>query len=93
MSDRFRIDGEKLSLHPERVAQWRAADTWEKAQHLFPIYVEASPVGACSHRCRHCAVDYIGYKNVQLESTRMFDILRDMGDAGVKAIMLSLIHI
>ena len=46
MNDRHRIDSEKMSLHPSRVAAWlEARDDWEKAKNIFPLYVEVSPVG------------------------------------------------
>ncbi len=54
------IDGQKLHLHPKRMADWLAAkDDWGKAQYVFPIYVEISPIGACIHRCTMCSVDYM----------------------------------
>lgn len=60
MSDAMRIDGQKLDLHPLRVAKMIAAmDDWETAQHVSPIYIEISPVGVCNHECTFCSVDYI----------------------------------
>lgn len=60
MGDALRIDGQKMDLHPRRVAAWLdAKDDWEKAQHIFPIYAEISPVGVCNHECTFCSVDYM----------------------------------
>jgi cyclic pyranopterin phosphate synthase len=60
MADTFRIDAEKMSLHPRRVAAWLdAKDDWSKARDIFPIYVEVSPVGYCNHECTFCGVDYM----------------------------------
>ena len=83
----FRIDSHKLNFHPERVAQWRAADTWEKAKEIFPIYVEVSPSGACNHRCTFCAVDYIGYKPLLINNWIMRRMISEMGACGVKSVM------
>lgn len=58
--DKTRIDGQKLDLHPARVAQWLAAkDDWAKAQNIYPMYVEFSPYGVCNHQCTFCSVDYV----------------------------------
>lgn len=86
----LRIDGEKLHFHPARVAQWQMADTWEKAREVYPVYVEVSPVGACNHRCTFCAVDYIGYKSVMLDSPLLKNRLMEMGgELDVKSVMFA----
>jgi DNA repair photolyase len=56
MGDRYRIDGHKLSYHLPRVAAWL------EGRPVFPIAMEASPSGACNHRCLFCAVDYLEYR-------------------------------
>lgn len=87
MSDRFGIDSHKLAYHPGRVAQWASAKDWESAKSVYPVYVEVSPVGACNHRCTFCAVDYIGYQQVFLETAVLKDRLVEMGGLGVRSIM------
>lgn len=85
----FRIDAHKLMFHPERVAQWKNADTWEKAKELYPIYVEIAPCGACNHRCTFCAVDYIGYKAVMLNTYKLNRVMGELGSCGVKSVMFA----
>lgn len=88
MTDRYAIDGHKLMYHPQRVAQWlEAAEDWQSAKSVYPVYVEISPVGACNHRCRFCAVDYIGYQSVRLDSSLLADRLAEMGRLGVRSVM------
>lgn len=88
MADLYQIDGQKLSLHPQRVAQWLdAGDDPRALIKIAPLYVEVSPVGACNHRCVMCSVDYIGYKNVRLERPALERALSDMGRMGVKSVM------
>jgi pyruvate-formate lyase-activating enzyme len=92
MRDRFRIDSEKISLHPERVAQWlRARDDWEKAKDVFPIYVEISPVGYCNHECTFCGVDYMldRPEKPQLKPEVMNALLGDMAKNGVLSVMFA----
>ncbi len=88
MNDPYRIDGHKLIYHPERVAAWRGAGgEWAAARSIYPLYLEISPVGACNHRCRFCAVDYIGYQPRRLSLEVLERALPEMGAAGVKAVM------
>lgn len=88
----IRIDSSKIMYHPERVAQWlqgHRSNDWEIAKKTYPLYVEISPCGACSHRCTFCSVDYIGYKSVQIEGTLLRTRLREIAELGVKSVMFA----
>ena len=90
MADPNQIDGHKLFYHPRRVAQVvEAGADWEKAKHIYPIYVEVSPIGACNHRCTFCSVDYIGYKPNRLSIDVMSKRLPELSRLGVKSIMFA----
>ena len=90
VADRFGIDSHKLIYHPHRVAQWLdARHNWDAARNVYPLYVEFSPVGACNHRCKFCAVDYIGYQSKRLDLEIISPKLREMGQLGVKSIMFA----
>lgn len=86
----YLIDGQKLSFHPHRVAQWLDAENdWEKVKKVYPLYIEIAPVGACNHRCTFCSVDYIGYKAVMQDKTVLKERLLEMGTLGVRSVMFA----
>jgi MoaA/NifB/PqqE/SkfB family radical SAM enzyme len=92
MRDRHRIDSEKISLHPARVARWLAArDKWELARDVFPIYVEVSPVGFCNHSCTFCGVDYMLDRpdKGRLAPEVLDAMLADMHRHGVLSVMFA----
>lgn len=91
--DRFAIDSHKASFHPGSISAIKdfAIDRNPRSEDAFrklhPIYVEISPVGACNHRCTFCAVDYIGYKSVFLDTQMICKSLSAMGSNGVRSVM------
>ncbi|MBF0266634.1 MAG: radical SAM protein [Gammaproteobacteria bacterium] len=91
MSGNYLIDGHKLHFHPQRVAQLLDAENdISKLQTIYPIYVEISPVGACNHRCKFCAVDYIGYQTAnKLDTETIKTVISEMAQKGVKSIMFA----
>ncbi len=81
MTQTHRIDSHKLTLHPRRVASWLDhGDT-------FPLYAELSPAGACNHRCRFCALDYVGYRPRFLDAAVLAERLGELGRLGLKSAM------
>lgn len=79
--DKFKIDGHKLNYHLERVVRW------QKGENIYPIYMEISPSGLCNHRCSFCGLDFLGYKNVRLDTGRAETLLPELGRLGIKSIM------
>ena len=87
MSDPWQIDGSKLDLHPERVAQWLAADTWEKAKKVYPIYFEITTSAACNHRCTFCSTDAIGYPAILMDEKVLVERMKEAKQLGIKSVM------
>ena len=75
--------------HPERVAQWLEADTWEKAKKVYPIYWEVTTSAACNHRCTFCSVDAIGYPPDLLEANMLIERMKEAKALGVKSVMFA----
>lgn len=85
--DNWAIDGSKLHLHPERVAQWLAADTWEKAKKQYPIYWEVTTSAACNHRCTFCSTEDIGYPAILMDKKVLIERMLEAKQLGVKSVM------
>jgi radical SAM protein with 4Fe4S-binding SPASM domain len=89
------IDSTKLMFHPERVAQWAKAKSWDEAKLVYPLYVEISPVGGCPHRCTFCGVMHVLEHNVtlakipQLDGIALRSAMYSMAEGGVKSIMFA----
>ncbi len=77
----LKIDGHKLNYHIPRV------NSWLKNDLIYPIYMEISPSGMCNHRCRFCALDFMGYKKQFLEAKTLAQRFQEMSRLGVKSIM------
>ena len=87
--DEFRIDSHKLAYHPQRVAQWLEADTWEKAKKVMPLYWEITTSAACSHRCTFCSVDAIGYPAILMDEDILTDRMDEAKALGIKSVMFA----
>lgn len=92
MTDRTRIDGQKLDMHPHRLVQLMdGKDNWDTASVIAPIYVEVSPIGVCNHECTFCSVDYVLDRTDAPRVT--YDVLartfEDMAKHGVKSVMFA----
>lgn len=83
MTDKYRLDSHKLMLHPKRVAEWL------EQGDVYPLTIELSPSGSCNHRCQFCAFDYLGYEPGFLELDMLRKNLQQMGQCGVKSIVLA----
>jgi MoaA/NifB/PqqE/SkfB family radical SAM enzyme len=83
VAEDLRLDSHKLIFHPGRVADWL------DEKRIYPLTVEISPSGACNHRCRFCAFDYLGYQPAFLEEELMAKNLALMAQNGVKAIVMA----
>lgn len=79
--DKYRIDSQKLMFHVPRVNDWLNGKT------VYPLYMEASPSGACNHRCVFCSLDFMEYKPRYLETSVFLERLAELGRLGLKSIM------
>jgi len=80
---RLKLTPHKLFHHLGEVVKW------QHGEDFAPIYVEVNPVDACNHRCIFCYADYLGHKKeLCIERDLFIRIFRDMGEAGVKSVMV-----
>lgn len=79
--DKYRIDSHKLLYHPQRVSDW------VKGKNIYPLYMEASPSGACNHRCVYCGLDFMKYQPRYLDTSIFLKRLTEFGRLGLKSIM------
>ncbi len=79
--DKFKIDSHKLIYHVERV------NDWLKGNAVYPIYLEIAPSGGCNHRCTFCALDFLEYRPIFLDTALLKEQLCEMAGLGIKSIM------
>lgn len=81
--DKYGIDSHKLHYHVARV------NDWLQGEIIAPIYMEVSPSGACNHRCVFCALDFMKYQPVFLDTEILKRRLTEMARLGLKALMFA----
>lgn len=94
--DKYKIDSHKYAFHPQHSSNVinyfsdpSSSSYSESFRNQHPLYLEVSPVGACNHRCTFCAVDYIGYKSIFLDTDKIKQSIASMSGKGVKSIMFA----
>ena len=81
MSD-FRVDGNKLLFHlPE-------LNKWKRGEFVAPLFIDLGINNICNYRCVHCAFDYNQHKQYFIKREPLLRLMRDMGEAGVKSILV-----
>jgi len=83
MSDNYLIDGHKLFWHLDRVRQW------QERRVIPPIYIEASPVSFCNHKCIFCGIDFAMKEKHRLETEIFCKRLKELGNLGMRSIMFA----
>lgn len=77
------IDDHKLTLHPERVAEWKSKGD------CAPIYIEIGLTNNCNHKCVFCALDYLEKGKQYIDTQTLITNLEIMRDYGVKSVMFA----
>jgi len=80
MGDKLLLDGHKLHLHPQRVADFLSG------RPVYPIYTEISLTNRCNLHCRFCALDYRQEGKRDLVLTRLLKLIDEFALIGVKSI-------
>jgi len=79
---RLQLKPHKLFYHLEEVLKWK------NGEYFPPIFVELSPTDLCNQKCWYCYTKYLGHKKLELEGELLKRIMREMGQAGVKSVMI-----
>lgn len=80
---RLQLKPHKLFHHLDRLTQWR------DGKDFAPLFVELSPIDICNQKCHFCYTDYLGHqKHLSIPPDLLIKIFRDMGDAGVRSVMV-----
>ncbi|MFP3153772.1 radical SAM protein [Lachnospiraceae bacterium ZAX-1] len=83
MADKIKIDSHKLMFHPSRVSKW------QNGENIYPIELEVGLMNACNYRCIFCAVDYMGYKPIMLDTNLYLKNIAELSFKGIKSIIFS----
>ncbi|GAI46072.1 unnamed protein product, partial [marine sediment metagenome] len=73
-------DGHKLSLHPERVAEWIKKGT------CFPLHAEIGLTNKCNHSCSYCALEWTRLGADTLDYRVLLKCVHNMFQNGVKSV-------
>ena len=73
-------DSHKLSLHPERVAEWL------RYKKCMPLHAEIGLTNKCNHHCTFCTLDWITHGKDVLDFEVLERALYQMEKAGIKSV-------
>lgn len=75
------LDGHKLHLHPERVAEWK------QGERIAPIYIDMGITQTCNIACKFCYYMVPENRTQHIIPTRqLIQFLKESAEIGVKAI-------
>lgn len=77
---RLRLDGHKLMLHPQLVADYLAG------RRVSPLYAEIGVTSRCNLQCRYCALDWLRQETRELPFPRALNLIAELAGYGVKSI-------
>lgn len=75
------MESHKLAFHVSQVNKWL------EGGDIYPIYMEIGATSGCNHRCKFCALDYLGYKTTSIDKEILKERLSEAASLGVKSIM------
>ncbi|MCP4602608.1 MAG: radical SAM protein [Proteobacteria bacterium] len=77
---KLNIKGQKLIHHLDALVKWK------NGEFFAPPFVEINPTNACNQRCLFCFCKYLGFDKTEIPGTRLLEVIKEMADAGVKAL-------